>query len=52
MKLNPKLLEWVHAMQNKPTQTDPAPIAVDPDGAYTGRPLDPAEKPVQDADDL
>ena len=28
------------------------PIVTDPDGAYTGRPKDPEEKPVQDADDL
>lgn len=27
-------------------------IQTDPDGSYTGRPLDPEEKPVQDADDL
>lgn len=24
----------------------------DPNGSWTGRPLDPYEKPVQDADDL
>ena len=24
----------------------------DPEGSYTGRPLDPSERPVQDADDL
>ena len=24
----------------------------DPQGSYTGQPLDPMEKPVQDADDL
>ena len=24
----------------------------DPQGSYTGRPADPMEKPVQDADDL
>ena len=24
----------------------------DPQGSYTGRPADPREKPVQDADDL
>lgn len=24
----------------------------DPQGSWTGRPLDPYEKPVQDADDL
>ena len=27
-------------------------IQTDPDGSYTGRPVDPEEKPVQDADDL
>ena len=27
-------------------------IHTDPNGSYTGRPLDPKEKPVQDADDL
>lgn len=25
---------------------------VDPLGSYTGRPIDPEEKPIQDADDL
>lgn len=27
-------------------------IIIDPDGSYTGRPRDPHEKPIQDADDL
>ena len=27
-------------------------IHTDPNGSYTGRPLDPDEVPVQDADDL
>ena len=27
-------------------------ISADPFGSYTGRPEDPTEKPVQDADDL
>ena len=27
-------------------------ITTDPFGSYTGRPLDPKDKPVQDADDL
>lgn len=27
-------------------------IITDPNGSYTGRPKDPLEKPVQDADDL
>lgn len=30
----------------------PAPFPTDPFGSYTGRPIDPLEKPVQDADDL
>ena len=28
------------------------PIVTDPNGSYTGKPVDPDEKPVQDADDL
>lgn len=32
-----------------PTQM---PITTDPNGAYTGRPLDRKEIPVQDVDDL
>lgn len=27
-------------------------IVTDPFGSYTGRPADPTEKPIQDADDL
>lgn len=27
-------------------------ISTDPFGSYTGRPADPKERPVQDADDL
>ena len=27
-------------------------IVVDPNGMYTGRPIDPDERPIQDADDL
>ena len=27
-------------------------IVTDPFGSYTGRPIDPTERPVQDADDL
>lgn len=27
-------------------------IITDPLGSYTGRPADPTEKPIQDADDL
>ena len=28
------------------------PIIIDPNGSYTGRPRDPEDKPIQDADDL
>ena len=27
-------------------------IVSDPNGSYTGRPVDPEDRPVQDADDL
>lgn len=27
-------------------------IQTDPFGSYTGRPADPSDKPIQDADDL
>lgn len=27
-------------------------IITDPNGSYTGRPQNPCEKPIQDADDL
>ena len=30
----------------------PCPIITDPQGAYTGRPLEQYEQPVQDVDDL
>lgn len=28
------------------------PIVTDPNGSYTGRPKDPDDRPIQDADDL
>lgn len=28
------------------------PIETDPQGSWTGKPADPADEPVQDADDL
>ena len=37
--------------RQKQEQKEP-PIRTDPLGSYTGRPADPEEKPVQDADDL
>ena len=36
----------------KPLTDSPVPIVTDPNGSYTGRPLDPDERPIQDADDL
>ena len=30
----------------------PMPIITDPNGSYTGRPADPEDRPIQDADDL
>lgn len=38
--------------RDDPNASKPAPIVTDPNGSYTGRGLDPYEKPVQDADDL
>lgn len=35
---------------NKKKETEK--IVTDPNGSYTGRPLNPREKPIQDADDL
>lgn len=31
---------------------EPEKIRTDPNGSYTGRPVNPEEEPVQDADDL
>lgn len=33
-------------------EADKVKIQTDPFGSYTGRPADPKEKPIQDADDL
>ena len=52
MKRQPKELLWAQALRGNPLVPDPAPIVTDPNGSYTGRPKDPYEKPVQDADDL
>lgn len=32
--------------------TRPCPIITDPQGCYTGRPIETYELPIQDADDL
>ena len=36
----------------RPLTDSPVPIVTDPNGSYTGRPIDPYERPIQDADDL
>lgn len=33
-------------------QVRPCPIITDPQGCYTGKPIEQCETPVQDADDL
>lgn len=33
-------------------EVKPSPIITDPQGCYTGRPIEKYETPVQDADDL
>lgn len=37
---------------HSPEEVKPSPIITDPQGCYTGRPLERYETPVQDADDL
>ena len=44
----PPLPLWNDGMGPMPT----APIVTDPNGSYTGRPKDPEDRPIQDADDL
>lgn len=52
MRKDFKELDWTYAQRGIPIKNDPALIVTDPEGSYTGRPKDPYEKPVQDADDL
>lgn len=39
-------------MVKKKITEKPERISTDPFGSYTGRPADPLERPIQDADDL
>ncbi len=39
-------------MKKNKTLTPEPPSPTDPQGSYTGKPMDPLERPVQDADDL
>ena len=52
MKEMRKELLWAEALRGNPMVSDPAPIVTDPNGSYTGRPKDPDDRPIQDADDL
>lgn len=38
--------------KTKKAEQKPNPIITDPQGCYTGRPIETWETPVQDADDL
>ena len=40
---------WSNGIGATPTAV---PIITDPNGSYTGRPKDPEDRPIQDADDL
>lgn len=39
-------------MKKENQQKTEEKISIDPFGSYTGRPKDPEDRPVQDADDL
>lgn len=52
MNRHKKEMTWVQTMRRNSLTLDPAPIVTDPNGSYTGRPADPNERPIQDADDL
>jgi len=39
-------------MEKENRKKDADIISIDPFGSYTGRPKDPEDRPVQDADDL
>ena len=52
MKDMRKELLWAEALRGNPMVSDPSPIVTDPNGSYTGRPKDPEDRPIQDADDL
>ena len=43
---SPRVNAVINAMVDRET------LKTDPNGSYTGKPLDPHEKPVQDQDDL
>lgn len=44
--------EMTQPMEQAEQMTDFAALKADPQGSYTGRPVNPYDVPVQDADDL
>ena len=52
MNTERKKIIQAYSKQGIPDLTAPEQIVTDPNGSYTGRPKDPEEKPIQDADDL
>ena len=52
MKKEKNEIAWTYQMRGIPIHSAPGQIVTDPNGSYTGRPEDPEEKPIQDADDL
>ena len=48
----PKLQRKARVAQAVSRIVSTPPSRFDPDGSYTGKPMDTHEKPVQDADDL
>lgn len=48
--MNPKKKKTIQPLPIE--QIKPSPIITDPQGCYTGRPIEKYETPVQDADDL
>ena len=52
MKRIKKDLLWVQSLRGNPVVSDSERIVTDPNGSYTGRPKDPEDRPIQDADDL
>ena len=43
---------WIAPLPLGPENLNNGMIRTDPFGSYTGRPRDPEDRPIQDADDL
>ena len=50
-KAGKDIVGGIRMVKRKKTEK-PEVISTDPFGSYTGRPADPQERPIQDADDL